>query len=533
MKARLKPLLRNLRQGLYRLLRLPAASAASNLEDRLTQAIRKRDYQRLRILLHKHKNLKSFSGTCGSIPHLVYRLTDCDLTSIRFVLEQGVGFLSRDSYGCTLLDTAVIEGRLELCRLLLAECRTLLTTNPQGYTTPMHKAIQYNQEAILELFLDHLEQEHTNLDMITDALYEAVRQNKPELVALISRYELDLDKRYENNATIIHFAPSTEILTLLIERGFDVGTRDEFNSSLLSRHVMDGRLEMVKTLLDLKPEIADDTAYSEAVMVACKNENIPLLSELIQHGSTENDYRDWILCHAVEERCSIETLKFLADNGALIDGRNYHNQTPLMLAAQKNNPYYLRFFIKMGADADLLDDQDRNALIYAVMHRSEKCINELLAVTGRLDQKDKKGFDIALHCAISGTAQIARILAEHKLALDKVYPDDKTTLIFAAMAGNVEMVRYLVETGADMDAVDNKKRTALMYSSGNGHYKTTEALLEAGADTHCKDENGLTAKQLAKSTDVRELFETVRPDTPAALTPPPSQNYSERNPAPF
>ncbi len=531
MNPKLRLLLNGLRRGVRNLLHFPVSST-SKLEEKLIQAIRKRDFQRLTVLLQKHKHLKSYSGTYGSIPHLVYRLTDCDLESIRFLLRQGINFQSRDSYGCTLLDTAVIEGRPQLCELLLAECKNLLTADPHGHTTPLHKAVQYNQEVILELFLDHLEKEDTHTGLITDALYEAVRQNKTEMAALISRYKLDLDKRYENNASLVHFAPSVEMLTLLAERGFDVESKDEFNTSLLSRYVMDNDLEMVSALLDLRPEIADDTSYSEAIMVACKNENIPLLQTLIDHNSQQNDYSEWILCHAVEERCSIETLKFLIDNRAEIDGRNYRNQTPLMLAAQKNNPYYLRFFLKMEADANLVDDQGRNALTYAIMHRSEKCIKNLLPATRDLNQKDKKGFDIALHCAISGTAQIAQILTEHKVALDKIYPDNKTTLIFAAMAGNVEMVNYLVGAGADIDAFDDKQRTALMYSSGNGHYKTTEALLAAGADIHHRDENGLTAEQLAKSTDVRELFASVRENHVDTLPRSSSPGYTE-NPAPF
>lgn len=466
--------------------------------------------------LHKLAGLKAvgcrfdmIASLYGTLLHSVYRISDGNLQVIQFFLDCQANPLDRDHAGNTLLDTAVIEGRLDLCRLLLRNGVKLEVTNELGITTPIQKAIRYRQERILEYFLKFLSNHPDMHYLTTDVLKLVIEENQQELLELVLDYDIDVGRVYQNGGNLLHYIHSPEILNKLIKRGFDINQVDEFGVSLLAKLVMDNQDSLALTLLDWKPQLSNGVSeYSDLILAAAKHDNLSLLERLLAHGQglANNDFHEWILIECIEDRLSLDVIKLLIVNGAHVNCRNHREQTPLMLAAKKNNPYYIRYLLRLGANPDLVDKTGRNALMHAIINRSEKCIMPLLTRSKDIFRRDHKGFDITLHCIVKGTELIANLLLAKGLELVQVFDNGQTSLMLAAMANNVELIELLLKLGMDVDAVDAKNRSALMYAAGNNLMTATHKLLEAGANPALVDINGRVAADLTSNHKIIKLL---------------------------
>ncbi len=488
---------------------------------KLCDAIERRDFRLIKKLMAKGVSLDHLSNFYGTVIHAIYRLTDGDPKSLKFFLDRGVDYSARDTSNNTLLDTLIIEGRLDLVKLMIQR-QSFNVLDSSEFSTPVQKAICYQQEAIVECILESSNQRSDHPQIVADMLFETVLQDDVDLARLILNYKFDLERTWQNGGSLLHFVKSTEMFALLVQQGLDVNHKDEYGISIISKLVVENQEALVLAMLELEPDLSDDVAgIYELVITAAKNNNTRVIEALLEfERSKDIDKEDkdkqmgfcsWVLCQAVEDRCSLDVLKFLVNYGADINGRNFYNQTPIMIAAIKNNPYYIRYLTALKVKVNLVDDFGRSALMYAVINRSNKCIKVLLANNADISLSDKKGFDVAMHCFVSGNKFIADLLVQNNIPLLQEYDDKKTSLIFAAMAGNTDMVRYLINEGADCDAADIKKRTALMYAAANNHCESVYALIEAHANTTLLDKNGHTAAEMSKTDELADLFDRKFP----------------------
>lgn len=497
----------------------------------LSQALINRNQNAVRRCVRRGLNVHLLASIYGTVLHTVYRLTDGDMVFIALFIEWGLDPEDRDHAGNTLLDTAVIEGRLDLCRFLLERGVALRVTESasSAYSTPVQKILRYKQDTLLTYFIDYLEK--TSPVLLPQVLYQAVIGDHPDAVAQFVGRSVDWNACFEAGANLVHFAASPRVYDLLIGAGVDGHQKDDLGLDVLSKWLTDRNDLMVLHWFkqeQVAPIVAND--YIQWILAATKRSNLDILRRLFHLSvledqgviaATRTELLLWILCFAIEERVDLDTLKFLIDEGAAINGCDLENKTPLMVAAQRNNLYYLKVLLKAGADPDLTDISARTAVMYAVIHCSVKCIDPLAQITRNLNHRDHKGFDAALHCAISGSAEIAQHLARHGVSVNQVYPEGKTALIFAALGGNVSMIDYLATQGVDLESADEKKRTALMYAAGNGHVDATRRLLELGANSRCVDREGHTAMALAQSSEIANLFHANLDVTTKELPRPP------------
>lgn len=495
-------------------------------------ALRLGDLAKLGKLHSKACRFEVIASLYGTLLHSAYRLSDGNIEVLRFFLDIGFDPQQRDRSGNTLLDTAVIEGRMDLCRLLLTYGVTLQVTDDSGFTSPIQKAIRYEQEQILVYFLKYLNNHEHLKPVVTDVLKVAVTEERIGLLEQVLVYDIDVHRVFEEGASLLHFVKSPAVLIKLCKYGFDINQQDEFGISLIAKLVMDDRHELAQALLTFHPCLTDGvTEYSDLILAAAKNNNQKLLKLLIAQESESGKYSDfrlWIIIDCVEDKFSLDIMRLFIIHGADINSRNHHSETALMIAAKNNNPYYVRFLVKAGADPNLLDSKGQNALMHAIINKSEKCIMPLLGSTVDIFHRDKKGFDITLHCIARGTELIAGLLIAKGLQLVQLFKNRQTSLTLAAMANNVEMIGLLIQLGVDINAVDNRQRSALMYAAGNGLQQATQCLLVAGADSSLVDKNGNTAESLSSSKAVKSLFRQYSNTKPNfKLTEAASCNQSE------
>jgi len=162
----------------------------------------------------------------------------------------------------------------------------------------------------------------------------------------------------------------------------------------------------------------------------------------------------------------------LATSGAVVDARDGHGRTPLLVAAYAQQHDAMRALVKAGADPNAYESDRYDVVTIAAV------------------ADDVPTLEVAL--ALGGSAR--NVTSRY----------DGTALIAAAHLGHDGVVRTLIKAGAPLDHVNNLGWTAVIESIvlGNGgprHVATLKALVDAGANVNLADRSGTTPLALAKA----------------------------------
>ena len=153
--------------------------------------------------------------------------------------------------------------------------------------------------------------------------------------------------------------------------------------------------------------------------------------------------------------------------GADVNAKDPEGQTPLMVAAVRNNSPVIAALVKSGADVNAKDKNDMTPLMYAAW------ANPNPDVTVALTQADA--------------------------AVDAKDRDGQTPLMYALnFNANSDVAAALIKAGANVNAKDNESQTPLMHAALHNKTKMIALLLKAGADVHATNARGQTVMEVAR-----------------------------------
>ena len=92
--------------------------------------------------------------------------------------------------------------------------------------------------------------------------------------------------------------------------------------------------------------------------------------------------------------------------------------------------------LKNGAAADIIDNTEKSAILYA---------------------------------AANGSIKIVNLLIDYGVDVNKQYKNDLTPLMWAAGYGHLDVVKMLVNHGAKLNVKDNRGYNALTIAKRNDH----------------------------------------------------------------
>ena len=120
------------------------------------------------------------------------------------------------------------------------------------------------------------------------------------------------------------------------------------------------------------------------------------------------------------------------------------------------------------------------------------------ATRQQIDPARARAMGAQLFAAVSrgDLADTERLITEGAVLDDVGNGQGFTPLMWASFTGLTDIVSRLVEAGAEVNAVDRKHRSALMRSA-EGDGEVTKLLLAAGADIDAQDEKGMAALHVA------------------------------------
>lgn len=175
-----------------------------------------------------------------------------DLEEVKRLLNGGADINTHDNYGRTALLRAADQGHLEVVNVLLDKGADLNTKDNRGET----------------------------------ALIAAVRKHHSEVANVLlgkGVYQEDL------GALVLVVAAAEgrlEVVRLLLDKGTDVNTKDEYGRTALMAASWEGRLEVVKLLLDKGADVnAKDKNGYTAMRMATTNGGPEIVTYLEAHGA--------------------------------------------------------------------------------------------------------------------------------------------------------------------------------------------------------------------------------------------------------
>ncbi|EKD84146.1 MAG: hypothetical protein ACD_39C00217G0001, partial [uncultured bacterium] len=294
---------------------------------------------------------------------------------------------------------------------------------------------------------------------------------------------------------------NNDVLGILLEAGYKCDSQD------LRMAISWGNFASIKYLI----ERADKSVYfNEKGMgllhfAAAENADPALIIFLLKKGFSVNqtdDFNQTPLNFWARSNKNMEILRVLLNEGAGINHKATKGQTPLIgairsLNVTKENALAL---IKMGADANLADDEDKTPLMWAASYEEKHdTVKALLQAGARADKKDKAGLT-ALDYAISQAKDIetVELLLPHHRSL-KIKPDLLDQAMFLAIdAGKRDLLVQLLKRGANPNSLNELGANPIQAAAFlDQKPEIFSVLIKAGTKANVCDKNGMTAMHWA------------------------------------
>ncbi|KAJ3642022.1 hypothetical protein Zmor_028486 [Zophobas morio] len=280
---------------------------------------------------------------------------------IALLIEKGVDVNSQNENGTTPLQRACRNGDYQNAKLLLEVGATINTTD-NGNRNALHYAsesLKVNRDTI-KLLIEkgfHVDAQSQNG---TTALQLACLKGIYENVVILLDFgaSINIINKMGNNA--LHCAADShndnrDILNLLIENGINVNLRNQNGATALHLACRKGVYENAKKLLEFGAII----------------------------NTTDKDDKNTLHYASESQKDNRKLIKLLTEHGIDIDSQNHCGATALQLACLQGVYKNVETLLDFGAVMKILDQNNKNALHYALCSRRDtRMIIKLLIDNG-------------------------------------------------------------------------------------------------------------------------------------------------------
>ncbi|MDC7235830.1 MAG: ankyrin repeat domain-containing protein [Spirochaetales bacterium] len=377
---------------------------------------------------------------------------------LSLLMEEGADLDARDKPGNTALHSAVRGGYKNIVTMLLNAGADVNATDYNS-NVPLHMAMTHdNDTEILRILLSAGADVNAKNSFGNTALHLSVTLNKERTAAeYILDYGAQLESRNKNGNTPLMEAVdrgNSEVAILLLQRGADIFARNNLSETPISMSLTRG-VPTLSWFMDSSNINAQD------------NEGNTSLHMAVLMGVNADVYR------------------FLLENGAGIDTRNYSGDTPMHLAVRKEITTLTSEFLKKGGDFYIENNRGETPLSLA-FDKGPDFVDAFL-IDQVLEKKDSMNYTPLFHAVLWEKPDIVRVLIDRGADINRMSLTGSTVLHEAVKTGSVQITGILLRAGADVNKTDNNGNTALHEIVYWNSLNLAELLIDSGADLNRKN----------------------------------------------
>ena len=253
-----------------------------------------------------------------------------------------------------------------------------------------YKHLKDNWREKLEVLTDQQKQEKM-------LLYSSQGNKKLVKILYETMQNPTLDFSYAGDNCLTLAARSGDFKTVkyLVEQGIDIDYVGADGKTALQTYAYKGMLHHCKYLLDhfANPDtkgFMGQTALFDAV-INNKPEIITLLSEYYTNLNTKNDEGVYPLMVACQNKHRQESLLTLLKLGADIEVEDFENKRPLSYAIKSNNRQFIDILLKRKCELNYQDINGISPLMLAAKYGQKETLRVLLTKGADIFVKDKNG----------------------------------------------------------------------------------------------------------------------------------------------
>ncbi|QOD38874.1 ankyrin repeat domain-containing protein [Candidatus Wolbachia massiliensis] len=210
-----------------------------------------------------------------------------------------------------------------------------------------------------------------------------------------------------------------------------------------------------------------------------------------------------------------ESIDQLVESGFDINSKDANGITLLHKFTKEGDVVGVKSLLEHEADFNVVDNENRNPLHYAIMHGHKK-IAKLLVNQLTINSKDKNGFTPLHLAALQDDAELIGFLVTKGAKInERDNQEGYTPLHIASLYGSKKSVQILIDSGANLECEDNNFRTPLFLTiyQCTTHYDSRaeiiEYLIKRGANIEARDAENNTTLFLAAYNNKMQIVKLI------------------------
>ncbi|KAM6172438.1 ankyrin repeat and protein kinase domain-containing protein 1 isoform 2-T2 [Erethizon dorsatum] len=282
----------------------------------------------------------------------------------------------------------------------------------------------------------------------------------------------------------------------------DITVETDMLLSVLQSPVADPEVEALARKVSCKPSLRHrpQEASEEASQELTDSDSGDYLKRVLELSDNESFvpsdeelriYENKVTpLHFLVAQGSVEQVRLLLAHEVDVDCQTASGYTPLLIAAQDQQPDLCALLLTHGADANLVDEDDWAPLHFAAQNGDDRTARLLLDHGALVDAQEHEGWT-PLHLAAQNNFEnVARLLVSRHADPNLREAEGKTPLHVAAYFGHIRLVKLLTSQGAELDAQQKNLRTPLHLAVERGKVRAIQYLLKSGAAPDALDQSG-------------------------------------------
>lgn len=272
-----------------------------------------------------------------------------------------------------------------LKKVLMANPKLDLDQIGNDGETLLTAAIQKNHTQIRDFLIERgASLDKANINKETP-LIVAATYNRMESAMLLLRSNVEINRKNSHGNTALHIAlenKNEDLALLLIREGANIEITDEDDQNaykLAQKHENQRVLELLKIILHDLYGIPENMDFKK-VLLEGSDEDLRLVLEKYPKLAIEYESINPLVIAQEQknELSSWEMIKTLLANKANINGPKNAEITPLIKAILLQHTSVASYLIDQKADVNLLDNDGKSALIYAIELNNNEIVKQLM-----------------------------------------------------------------------------------------------------------------------------------------------------------